>query len=507
MALAERVRGLFGRNSPTLAELRESANVPAPADVPERIGYAPGVPPGGLTEYRQAVGASTQTDRRSSLIDLYGAYLSCPWVWASINAITRTITAGGLVTDYNADTGEGDQQVPDKPANVLALERLLGFCNPQGDIRQVLRNVITDLLIFGDAYLEVTWIRGVPVALYNLDCPTMYPQADEHGTVTGYVQVTEWGQRAPFAPNEVIHIGLDSPRSGVFGVSPTQAAMLPITAWLHAAATGKEMFRKGLPPLLHVDFPNGKPEPEQNRWLARFMQRNVGPKNIGMPVATVGGAHVVELASGRSADVESYLSQKRDEIIACFGVPPSKAMIIESGNLGGGTGETQDKTFKVNTCQPLAELVLEKLNYAIARVGFGITDWHMKFRDIDWRDSKVIEDIRDERLRNGSWTLNRYRAEIGEPPVPGGDEAVLIDRQNLVLWADMAAMSKAVVAGKGAAAVAAGEQPPNGEPVAAPAPEEGESAPWTVPAAWEREYRARLREALRDLPQLEEASA
>jgi hypothetical protein len=51
-------------------------------------------------------------------------------------------------------------------------------------------------------------------------------------------------------------------------------------------------------------------------------------------------------------------------------------------------------------------------------------------------------------LRNGSWTLNRYRAEIGEPPIDGGDDAVLIDRQNLVLWSDFAAMSKATVAAK-----------------------------------------------------------
>jgi hypothetical protein len=45
------------------------------------------------------------------------------------------------------------------------------------------------------------------------------------------------------------------------------------------------------------------------------------------------------------------------------------------------------------------------------------------------------------------WTLSRYRAEIGEP-VPGGDDAVLVDRQNLVLWAQMAEMSRANIAAK-----------------------------------------------------------
>jgi hypothetical protein len=130
--------------------------------------------------------------------------------------------------------------------------------------------------------------------------------------------------------------------------------------------------------------------------------------------------------------------------------------------------------------------------------GFGITDWHVKFKDVDYRDSQAIEDIRDMRLRNGSWTLNRYRAEVGEPRVEGGDDAVLIDRQNLVLWSDMNAMSKALIAGKGAPAVAAGEQPPNDEPLTGGAQQE--AVPDTVPADWTHEYRRRLREARRELP-------
>src|SRR5581483_10693906 len=118
----------------------------------------------------------------------------------------------------------------------------------------------------------------------------------------------------------------------------------------------------------------------------------LGPRNLGTPIATKGQATVKELAHGRVADVESYLNQKRDEIIACYGVPPSKIGIIESGNLGGGTGESQDRTFRINTCQPIAELILEKLNYHIAWQGFGVEGWHLKFGDIDMRDSKTVEE-------------------------------------------------------------------------------------------------------------------
>jgi hypothetical protein len=105
--------------------------------------------------------------------------------------------------------------------------------------------------------------------------------------------------------------------------------------------------------------------------------------------------------------------------------------------------------------------------------------------------------------------LNRYRAEIGEPPVDGGDDAVLVDRQNLVLWADMQAMSKAMVASKGAPAVAAA-QPPAALPAAPgdePEPDDKDDDPKDGPPKpgenWlgrYGEYRQRLAEALRELP-------
>lgn len=495
-----------------------------PARLPERAGYEFGIPNGGLTEYNQRMGAATGSDRRTMLTQLHEAYLACTWSWASVNAISRTVTAGGLVMDWDGDDQEGEREVPDKPAEVLALERMLAYCNPQEDIRQILRGVLTDLLVYGDAYLEVVRIGKQPVALYSLDAPSMCPLADAHGQITGYVQVTELGQRAEFDPDDVIHISLDSPRSSVFGVSPTQAALLPIMGWLFAAGTSKELFKKGNPPEIHVDFPAGTSQSEMNRWVAQHMTRNVGSRNIGVPVTTRGGASVNELNSSRTVDYLDYLSQRRDEILACYGVPPAKVGVIESGSIGGGTGESQDRTFMLNTCQPLGELVLEKLNWHLARLGFGISGWRLKFGEVDMRDSKTIEEIRDIRLRNGSWTLDRYRTEIGEPTVDGGNQAVLVDRENLVRWADMDALSKANVANKLRGTALEPAEPQHGEPIALHKPE-----PKPVPAplaaaagrvppgtdngtgtgptsqqeppdapeeAWRREYRQILREHL-----------
>ncbi|WP_372672563.1 phage portal protein [Amycolatopsis kentuckyensis] len=426
----------------------EEAKAPAALARPAapRRGYEYGVGPGGMTEANQGIGTATQTDRRSLMQQLYEAFLACPWSWACTNAIARTITAGGLVTDWVNDEGEGDQEKPEKPANVLALERLLDFCNPREDIRQLLRSTIADLLVFGDAFIEVVWLGRVPVALYTLDAPSVLPIADQHGEITAYVQVTDQGQRAEFAPHEVIHISLDAPRSGMFGVSPTEAALLPITTWLFTAATLKETYRKGNPPNIHADLPRDMAPAEVTKWTAQHMTRVVGPRNIGTPITTKGGGTIHELQQAKISEALDTLSQKRDEILACYGVPPAEVGVIESGNLGGGTGESQRKSYEVNTCDPIAAIVLEKLVSALVIGGFNITGWTLKFQQVDMRDSKVIEEIREKRVTTGLWTLNRARAEVGEPPVPGGDEPVFVVGTRMFLWRDVIAHGQAQIA-------------------------------------------------------------
>ena len=201
--------------------------------------------------------------------------------------------------------------------------------------------------------------------------------------------------------------------------------------------------KRGDPLRAHVDWPIALPEAEMKKLQQQYAIRNLGARNIGNLFETKGGAVVTEMGSNQINNWLNTLQQRRDEILSGYGVPPSKVGVIEAGNLGGGTGTQQDKTFRVNTVGPIQELVLEKFSFALLYQAYGITDWTLKFGVVDWRDDEVIELIRDQRIRNGTWTLNKARSDIGEPPVKGGDDAVLIDRQNMVLWSDLSDLSAA----------------------------------------------------------------
>lgn len=444
--------------------IAEAAPVPQLPNV-KRSGFEYGVPVGGTATGSRAYAESA--DRRQVMDELYQAYLSCPWVSTCADTVARLVTAGGL--DLLPDDGDADQS---RPPQIQQLDALTKYTNDREDLIQIVRSTVTDLQVFGDGFLERGNIAGLVAALWSLDATTVDVMCDEHGNISGFAQTLDSGRKVEFDPSEVIHVSLDSPRGGVYGVSPTQKLLISITTWLFAAACLKEYYRRGMPPRIALDLGEDATPTEAERYRQQYQARNLGPRNIGQPIVTRVGASgtavqppVKELGTDQIQQLHETMNAARDEIIAGFGLTPAMVGVIESGNLGGGTGESQARTTHYGTVVPVQNLILEKLNYALL-VSRGIPGWHFEFAEVDYRDSQVVENIRDTRIRNGLYTLNTGRAEIGENPVDGGDDAVLVDRQNLVLWSDMNAMSKAMVASKAAPGLMAQNAgaPTDGEP-------------------------------------------
>lgn len=537
MGIGERLLNLVTRPAGVSQGLGESlseagralAVVPSQQDPGagvQRIGFDSDVPPGGAK--RLNPGGDYPDGRAAFMTSLYNAYVGCPWLSASIDVVARTITAGGL--QITPDTDADDDETPDEPPPaVQALQQLLDFCNPHQDIVQLFRGAITDLGIYGDCFLEVVWLLGLPVALYSLDPATMTVDADEHGQVNGYDQTID-NRTQHFEPDQVIHISMDAPKGSLYGMGTAQKALLPVTVWLFTEATIKETMRKGDPPSLHMDFPLEVQPPEVRTWRGQYRSTNLGTENIGNPITTRGGVKATELQIKK---LETYIRIKesaRDTILSVGGVPPAKVGVIESGNLGGGTGASQDKTFKTNTCGPVASIFLEKINYSLTVKAFGIDGWSVGFTDVDYRDDETVEKIRNDRLRNGAWTLNDYLTDIGQPTIgPEGDVHVLITTREIITWDQVQEYSAAAVAAlqaktdatkaqaeaakthADAAATAAANGvplqpgvPPNGPPAATPPTSPAGTTPdeqdppekaETVPASW----RARVAEHYRQL--------
>ena len=329
-------------------EFSEStSNVPG-----DRAGFPTGIPLGGATEENPGeTPVGSVVDRKAYMAQLLQAYLACPWSSTAVDAIARTCTAGGCMVIPTSTVTSGDKH-PSPPPGVEKVQNLLEFVNPQEDIRQLMRGVITDLMIFGDSFTEVVYAAGEPVALYPLDPITMTIESDEHGRVTGYKQTSETNRHASFEPHEIIHVKFDTPGNSLYGVSPTQKTILSITTWLFAKALIKDTMKRGDPVRMHVDWPMALSENERKKFQQQYNIRNLGARNIGNLFETKGGAQVRELGINQIDRWQNVIQQCRDEILSGYGVPPSKVGVIEAGNLGGGPGTAQDQAHPLGVLVP-----------------------------------------------------------------------------------------------------------------------------------------------------------
>jgi hypothetical protein len=476
----------------------------------QRKGYDADIPAGGSTDQHQSIASSL--NRQQELDELYQIYMSCPPVSTAVDAIARTITAGGLEVVPDVDDQEELHATPtDAPAGVKQLQDLLDYVNPYDDIRQLTRNIIVDLLVAGDSFIEITWKLGRPFALWHLDAASMIPIADEHGIVSKYKQVCGPNRYVVFEPHEIIHIKLDAPRGGVFGVSPVKKLRAPILAYIWTSAVLKETMRKGNPPRLHASFSQAEDEKQIRVWREKYPSHHLGPLNIGVPITTKGAA-LQEFKASAIAELLETLDTHRDIILSGMGVPGRKVGVSEPGSLGGQGAELgQAKTYHFDTCEPVAQLVLEKLNFTLLNA-FEITGWRQQFGKIDYRDEFQAEQIRDMRVKNGTWAINRARADAGEPPAEGGDIPIFAAQRYLIAIPDMPEFSKANLAeaqAKGQPQSTVPQEPdlptgpdepdePDDSQTTPPAPPKGQK-PAKATETWDAGFKARRRRLLSEL--------
>lgn len=418
---------------------------------PTRAGYMADIPRGGASEFNQGytqIGGAT--DRRTLMEQLQALYVNCPWSKACVDSVARFCSAGGMNIEPDNASKERLETVR-LPSQAQKAQALFDFVNPQQNFRQMMRMIFVDLLIYGDSFIEVVWALGEPVALYPLPCVQMLVLADEHGVVGaqemdrgfGYMQRTDTDRKAKFEPHQVIHIKSDSPRGGLYGLGPTEGAVHSITTWLFAEGLIKSLMKRGNPPNIGIAWDPDLADGEIKRFSQQYASRNLGPDNVGNPIEVKGKTEVHEFAQSKLAELDAVKGICRDEMCGEYGVSPAIVNIIESGNLGGGTGSSQFKNFRVNTCGPLEELVLEAFTFAILEQGFGVEDHRCTFDEIDWRDDETIEKIRTMRVERGGWTPNRYKDDIGEPPEEGGDQSLIILSRDVVPLHDIGAKALA----------------------------------------------------------------
>lgn len=147
------------------------------------------------------------------------------------------------------------------------------------------------------------------------------------------------------------------------------------------------------------------------------IQRLKKQKNQKGIIAMQGGNYQHTNNSNKDMEFLELIRYSRDCVITMFGVPPAKVSIIETANLGTGSGESQDKNFG-KVINSNCKVIEDAFNKNLGRSGF--QELFELIRE-DHENKLNRANIEDKQLRNGTTYINEIRSNYGLEPVEWGN--------------------------------------------------------------------------------------
>lgn len=337
-----------------------------------------------------------------------------------------------------------------------ALEAFLGDCNPKLTFEELLERVWTDYEAVGNGYLEV--VRSVDgtlvTGLEHVAATTIRARKDGDGFLqrrgAAKIYFREFGDpRAIRADDgtvtaeklgeaeratELLPFINYHPRSDFYGLPDFLPALGAIVGNLQVRDYNLQFFENNAVPQYAIIVQGSDLNPGLKDAIASYFREHIkgqAHKTLLIPVPDKDTkVTLVPLgAKINEGGFQVYRRDNRDEILRAHGMPPHRIGIVESGNLGGGTGESQTATYKDAIIEPRQTRLERRLNDKIIRDGLGVTDWIIKFADIDTEDTDRNSQIAERMTKSGMWSLKEGRVFVGkfaDDDYKGGDEAFIL---------------------------------------------------------------------------------
>lgn len=294
------------------------------------------------------------------------------------------------------------------------------FENPMGlnrnDTYEIFQTLMwKSYLLLGDAFCEIIFdpkFDNIPTGFKHIPTEKMiyYPDEEQWGLVDNSRR---------FERDQLIHVKDPDIQGSVWGQSKIDILASDITMEILGQTHTKELLEnKGLDPRGVIEYSTDLNEDEWNRQVRRLQAQSQHNRRGTMIIR--GGKYTK--ASNSNQDMEFMEMRKdiRDRIIATYGVPPARVSIIETANLGSGSGLAQDKQFK-KTFKGKSKLFEKAFSKPLGR---SIFEEIFEYGDLDIQDAKERVDIENIQINNGSKTINEIRTSYGEEPVEWGDTPV-----------------------------------------------------------------------------------
>ena len=276
----------------------------------------------------------------------------------------------------------------------------------------LIKQIVPSFKVTGDAFIEVNHdklfdnvpngFKFIPTELMGYD----YNAGAWCIRNTGHI----------FEPENLIHIYEPKIqiRGSKWGTSLIDTIAQNITLEVLGMNHNKDIFENhGLDPRGVISFDRDlKPQQVKDNILRLKKQKN--KKGV---ISGQGLTYQQTNNSNKDMEFLELIRYSRDCIITMFGVPPAKVDIIETANLGTGSGESQDKNFG-KVINGNCTVIEDAFNKNLGRSGFQEL---FEFIREDHENKLNRAEIEDKQLRNGTTFINEVRKGYGLPPVDWGN--------------------------------------------------------------------------------------
>lgn len=356
--------------------------------------------------------AQRRSDKPAGEFEIYYQALNNVYVHRCIQVEIDSLLATGFQIN-NLDENEIDLARSNYLYNL--------FNNPQGYKSEVTYPMFHSQYIrsfegTGDAFIELNYEE-----LFQNKVPTGLTYVPSE-LLKWYPDTEQWGFRTQdirYEPEELIHIHEPDIRlkSSKWGMCKIDKIGLAISIMFLGMRYNKDIMENdGIDPKAVLSFDKDMDDQSFLNEIARLGALKKEQKKGGT-LAVKGGQFTSAAVNNRDMDWNELLDKCRDMIITAYGAQPAMVGVIETANLGTGSGESQKKNFK-DTLQGRAAFIEGAFNKAIGHNGF---DELFQFSDLDIEDKLNRAQIENIRLQNGSLSINEVRSSYGEQPVAWGN--------------------------------------------------------------------------------------
>lgn len=351
-------------------------------------------------------------------------YLQHPWVYAAIKSIATNVASTPLLVN----TGSADNtrtietgplyDVLTRPNSLWTrwhlIEATASHLQSDGNAiwalkRKSPKQVPVEILCFGRAGWEATLNDNNAIASYR------YREGDQDVT---------------FQPHEVVHFRLWNPESPVWGIGPLQAALMSAKSDYDAAVYNRAFFQNSAMPGGIIEMPEGQ-SIDDRQWQQlsrRWNDLHQGSRKAFKLGVLEGGAKYTQVSlSHRDMMFLEMRKWSREEILACFRVPPSEVGVFEL--IHKAVGGDIRKAYWEQTLVPLMRLIEDTLRAQF----FQPLDNEKTWCEFDLSNVSALQDSEDVKLDRAVKLFGmgyppnviNERLQLGLPEIEGGDTGYL----------------------------------------------------------------------------------